>query len=336
MSRLRQLDYLPEGILTASAKSLWKIVPEPTLIHLQGQQRDPLFISVLLHGNEPTGLLALQELLKKYKDSPLPRSLSIFLGNTQAAKHGLRRLQRQPDFNRVWPGTEMEECEETRVMREIVDVMKHRRVFASVDVHNNTGLNPHYACINKLDNRYLQLASLFGHLIVYFTRPKGVQSMAFAELCPAVTLECGRPGQQHGIEHAFDFLNTCLHLQEISDHPIAERNIDLFHTVAQVKTREEIEFSFEQQDCDLLLDKDLEKMNFTELAPGTLFGTVNHNGQMPVIAQDEQGNIVTEHFFEINNNELLMKRRTMPSMLTLDERVIRQDCLCYLMERLSI
>nr|WP_305908135.1 hypothetical protein [Methylomarinum sp. Ch1-1]MDP4520947.1 hypothetical protein [Methylomarinum sp. Ch1-1] len=211
-----------------------------------------------------------------------------------------------------------------------------RRVFASIDLHNNTGLNPHYACINKLNNRFLQLASLFGRLIVYFTHPKGVQSGAFAEICPAVTLECGRPGQHYGVEHAFDYLNSCIHLPEISELAVPDRNIDVYHTVAQVKTREDISFSFDRPDCDLLLDKELEKMNFTEIAAGTMLGKVNHNHMMPVVARNEDGNIVTDNFFQINHNELQLKRRTMPSMLTLNERVIKQDCLCYLMERMTL
>jgi len=158
--------------------------------------------------------MAIQLLLKKYKDKQLPRSLSLFFGNVTAAGQNLRRLESQPDYNRIWPGTEFSDCPETKMAKEIVSIMKKRDVFASVDVHNNTGLNPHYACINHLDNQFLQLASLFGRLIVYFIRPKGVQSAAFAQICPAVTLECGRPGQQHGVEHAFEYLNSCLHLLE--------------------------------------------------------------------------------------------------------------------------
>jgi hypothetical protein len=38
----------------------------------------------------------------------------------------------------------------------------------------------------------------------------------------------------------------------------------------------------------------------------------------------------------VRRGELLTRRVVMPSMLTLDERVIRQDCLCYLMERFPI
>jgi succinylglutamate desuccinylase len=34
--------------------------------------------------------------------------------------------------------------------------------------------------------------------------------------------------------------------------------------------------------------------------------------------------------------QLQIIKSTMPSMLTLNQRVIRQDCLCYLMERLII
>ena len=103
---LKQLDYLPEGLLEVSPKELHTILPEPTLIHLPGKQSAPLFVSVLLHGNEPTGFMAIQLLLRKYKDKQLPRSLSLFVGNVTAAKHNLRRLDNQPDYNRIWPGTE--------------------------------------------------------------------------------------------------------------------------------------------------------------------------------------------------------------------------------------
>jgi hypothetical protein len=220
--------------------------------------------------------------------------------------------------------------------QEIVSVMNKRNVFASVDIHNNTGLNPHYACINKLDNPCLQLASLFGRLIVYFIRPKGVLSAAFSQLCPAVTLECGRPGQQHGVEHALEFLDSCLHLTELPQHPILSQDIDLFHTVAQVKINEEVKFSFNQVDTELLLNQDLDRMNFTEVSPGTVLGLSKMNTGMPLIAKDELGNNVTDHFFTFQNGELQIKRLTMPSMLTLDERVIKQDCLCYLMERIHL
>ena len=76
---LKQLDYLPEGLLEVSSKELHTILPEPTLIHLPGKQAAPLFVSVLLHGNEPTGFMAIQLLLKKYQgQTTTPFTVSIF------------------------------------------------------------------------------------------------------------------------------------------------------------------------------------------------------------------------------------------------------------------
>ncbi len=333
---LREFTAVPEPLLNAGPEQLHQILGGPALLHLTGKKTAPLFISVLLHGNEPTGFLAVQRLLQHYRNKELPRSVAIFFGNTKAAERGLRHLDDQPDYNRVWPGTEFPASDETRLMQTVYDKMAARKPFASIDIHNNTGLNPHYACINKLDNPFLHLAGLFGRLVVYFTRPKGVQSLSFAELCPAVTLECGRPDQQHGVDHAFDYLNSCLHVAELSQQPLSHHHITVYHTVAQVKIRENIRFGFDQDSNDLILDKDLERLNFTEISAGVRFGRVNRLKTLPVIAYDENGADVTTRFFKLAHNDLLIRCRTLPSMLTLDERVIRQDCLCYLMEPITV
>lgn len=332
---LRQLNSLPLGFLESTPDKLYQLLPQPTLIHIKGRDLRPLFFSVLQHGNEPTGLMAVQGLLKKHFGSELPRSISIFVGNVLAARTGVRHLVNQPDYNRIWPGTEYPYCAETQLMQQVVDEMTRRDVVLSVDIHNNTGINPHYACINKLDNRFIHLANLFGRLIVYFIRPKGVQSAAFAEHCPAVTLECGKPGQKYGIQHAQNFLEACLHLSELPDHPVPVGDIDLFHTVAQVTIPTEVNFSFDNQACDLLLDGDLERMNFTEVPAGTAIGQLKNYPTLPVVALDEWGEDKTTDYFGIEQNELVMRKNVMPSMLTLDEKVIRQDCLCYIMERIS-
>ncbi len=333
---LNHLHSIPEGLLTSEAEQLHTFLPSPTLIELPGKQPEPLFISVLLHGNENTGLKALQALLNKYQGKDLPRTLAIFIGNIAAAKNNVRRLPDQPDYNRIWPGTELDDCAETDLARKVFEIMRMRNVFASIDIHNNTGMNPHYACINSLDEPFLKLAATFGRLVVFFLRPKGVQSAAFANLCPSVTLECGRPDQPLGTSHALDYLENCLHLTDFSQQPVKPQDIDLFHTVAQVRIADSTSFSFTDPAANLLLNKTIEQMNFTEIPAGTVFGKVNGTNQIPLLVQDEFGKNVTNYFFNINNNRLQIMRTSMPSMLTLNEEVIRQDCLCYLMERISI
>lgn len=335
VSRLAERHALPPGLLDITPEELHTVVPEPTLIHLPGRLERPLFVSIMLHGNEPVGLYAIQRLLKKYAGRPLPRALSLFVGNVVAAREGLRRLDSQPDFNRVWPGTPHDPCPETAVMAAITETMAQRRVFASIDVHNNTGTNPHYACINRLDSRFLRLASMFGRLVDYFTHPKGTQTSAFAALCPAVTLECGKPEHRHGAEHAFEYLDACLHLTEIPDHPVPAHDIDVYHTVVQVLVREDCSFGFQGTVLDLCLKEDLDHLNFSDLAEGTVLGTIAGNdGRLPVLAIDESGRDVAADYFGIEDGRLVLTRKVMPAMLTLNERIIRQDCLGYLMERI--
>jgi hypothetical protein len=201
-------------------------------------------------------------------------------------------------------------------------------------VHNNTGRNPHYACINVIDNRFLHLATMFSRTVVYFIRPCGVQSLAMAQICPAVTLECGKPGQAYGAEHARDYLDACLHLAEHPEHPVSEHDVDLFHTVAIVKVPDELSFGFGAEDVDIQFAEDLDQLNFRELPRGTRMGRIRlPDGGPGLAACDEKGRDVSARYFEVDNGDLRLRVPVMPSMLTRDHRVVRQDCLCYLMER---
>ncbi len=348
---LTLLDHTPDGLLDCPARDLHRILPGPTLIQLPGRRPRPLFVSVLLHGNETTGLLAIQSLLGKYQHQELPRALSVFIGNVSAARHGQRHLDGQPDYNRVWPCAGFDDhCTgagpEHQMMRQIVDILREQQVFASIDVHNNTGLNPHYGCINRLDARFFHLATLFSRIVVYFIRPLGVQSMAFSDVCPAVTVECGKPNQAHGTAHATELIDTCLHLSELPDHAVAAHDMDLFHTVATVTVPEHIVIRFDgKNSTEIKADEirflpDLDHLNFRELGAGVTLGYTlvcgkTACGEIPLRVTDEQGNDVTRRYFQLVYDELRTARKVMPSMFTLDLEVIRQDCLGYLMEQMD-
>jgi succinylglutamate desuccinylase len=334
---LTELEAIPDGLLDRNSAELAEHLGGPALIHLSGLREPALFVSVLTHGNEPVGWDAVRLLLRRNLERHgrlrLPRSLSLFIGNVRAAAAGARHLPDQPDFNRIWPGTELPATPEHALMETVVERMAARGVFASVDLHNNTGANPHYACVNVVDNRFLHLAALFSRTVVYFIRPRGVQSQAMARLCPAVTLECGKVGDRLGIEHACDYVDACLHLAELPDHPLPSHDIDLFHTVAQVKIPSDVSFGFPPQDGALVLSPELERLNFRELPAGTAFARARPGDGARFDIRDEAGRDVAARYFVLEDNEMRLRQSVMPSMLTRDETVIRQDCLCYLMER---
>ena len=327
-----QFDYLPEGLLETDVEKLHELLGIPTLIHLDGTNKQPLFICTLLHGNETTGFYAIQKILKKYASTGLPRALSIFIGNVEAAAQRQRRLKNQPDYNRIWPGTAHSQCIETDIMQTVTSIMRARKPFASVDIHNNTGLNPHYACVNILSSHSLQLASLFSDTTVYFTNPKGVQSSAFADFCPSVVLECGQSSDNTSVNHAAKYLDQVINLETIAgENP---DNLCLYHTVARATIAEQYSISTHTE-TDIVLLPELETRNFTELQHGCVFANIT-NSHAKIDVHNESNENVTDEFFTLEEKQLILNRNVTLSMYTNDEHAIRQDCLCYFMERLHV
>jgi hypothetical protein len=336
------VDHLPPGLLEVAPLHLHDVLAGPTLIQLKGRRQTPLFISVLLHGNEITGFLATQTLLRHYTERELPRSLSIFIGNVTAARCACRRLEGQPDYNRIWKrgeggggGHKGADTPEHAMAQQVLEEMRRRGAFACVDVHNNTGLNPHYACVTQLDQRFLHLASLFSRTVVYFLRPDTVLSRAFARLCPSITVECGQPGTDYSVSHTLEFLEACLHLSEFPTHPVAEHDIDIYHTVATVRVPATLSFGFGKCSRDLCFTHKLDHLNFRELPAGTALGRLNVPSDQYLEVLDDSGNIVTNHYFRVEDCEIRTICPVTPAMFTVDEQAIRQDCLGYFMERYS-
>lgn len=318
---------LPEGFLSLPPDELYRAFPRPTLVHLEGDAPRPLVVGALLHGNEPAGLHAVQHLLHARGGRSLPRSVVLFLGNVDAARARRRRLDGQPDYNRIWgPGGSSEHALAARVLEEI----ERLSPIAVIDVHNNTGRNPHYSLVPRLTPGVLQLASRFSPIVVHAPYPQTTFAAASASFAPAVTLECGTPWDASGYAAAAAYLEHCLLLDGIPDQWPDE--VSLHESLAVVRIPHDVTFSFDG-DADLVLRADLEDTNFKTLAAGEVIARVKPGSQARLLAQDEDGLDVTDRFFAMDGNRLVTKRSVVPAMFTLDERVIRQDCVGYLLER---
>lgn len=327
------LDVLPAGFIDCGACDLHRVLEGPTLIELAGERGPPLFVSILLHGNEDSGLGAVQRVIRDYRDRPLPRSLMLLVGNIEAARHGLRRLDGQPDYNRIWPGAlNHGDTAEARMMAEVHARVVERRAVAAIDLHNNTGRNPHYAVVCNLDPPTLALAALFSRRVVCFRGIPGTQTASFTGLIPAITAECGLPGEAANAEAGARLVDAALNLDELPECASEGAELDLYHTLGVVRVREDVSFGFGAGEVELRFDPALDENNFRELKPGTVLGETGHH--MPLRMIDEAGQDVAEHYFETGGGKLRLRKQAVPAMLTVAPGIVRQDCLCYLMERL--
>ncbi len=329
-ARLRIFQALPAGLCDVDATQLAELLGGPALIHVPGDAQPALFVSVLLHGNETSGWNALRRLLAH--DQPLPRSLLMFIGNVHAAAQGLRMLASQQDFNRIWrgevPGAEGE------LAASVARTIRGTALFAAVDLHNNTGHNPHYSVLTRLDASCRGLAYLFSNTAVYVEEPDTVLARLFDELCPVVTLELGPVNDAMCEERALDFLRRLLVLDAIP----TEAALELFQSRARVHVRDDVGFSFAEDGraTPLVLTSGVEAVNFHALAVGTPFGRSTRPVTDVLKVLDAAHRDVTQAYFTQHNTVIALRRDVVPAMYTTDPLVVRQDCLCYFMEPLAL
>jgi hypothetical protein len=329
------MDRLPEGFLDCPAQRLIEILPGPTLFDLPGRDPNPLFVSTLLHGNEYSGLDAMQAVLRRHAERGLNRSLLLYIGNVRAAAANVRTLPNELDYNRVWPGALASDHPQAKLARWIYDYAASRKIFASIDIHNNTGFNPHYSCIARVEPKFIALAQLFSRIVVHFQRPVGTQAGAFADLCPAITVECGKAGAGSATEHAVELVEAALAISHLPDHAPAPHDVDLLRTCAIVKPPSGATFSFDGAPADFMFRADIDHLNFSDLAAGAVFGKARAGLELDILPGDDDEGLPGE-FFDYADGDIILSRPAIPAMLTVDPRAVQQDCLCYLMHRIGM
>lgn len=332
-SELHLFDRLPDGLATVPVERLGSILPGPSLVRIAGQPGPPLFISVLLHGNETTGFLAMQRIISAYgaPQKLLPRPVLLFVGNVAAAEKGLRKLDSQADYNRIWQG---DHHPEHLLAERVLEEARKAAPLCGIDLHNNTGKNPHYGCVNRLDRASLSLARRFSRIIVWFTEPHEVLAVAMSEICPTVTLECGVSGDLTGTSHVENYLRHCLELpEETLFTPPPNHLNEIYHTTARIIVPDNRRIGFGQctDGLDICFRKDLELLNFEPVPAGTELG--KFNGEATALRVIDNRNCdVTERYLSFTDGRILTRVPVIPSMFTLDTKIIMDDCLGYVME----
>ena len=334
IEELKIINHIPEAFLEIKPREINRLIDSPTLIHLRGEKDQPFFISILLHGNEYSGLLILQKVLKKYCNQLLPKSLIIFIGNPKACAQSLRHLKDQADFNRIWKGGSPYE---DSLVKPVLQYAKDQNIQGAFDIHNNTGRNPVYACISQRKEEFVKLAQLFSENVVYFTKPNSVLSIALSNICPAIVMECGLPGDAQGIVSGVSFIESLLDREEKWKKNKIKQN-PVYHAYATLYIAQDSNVSFHSQpvlkDKGLCFINELDKLNFKQLKAGTFLGKISDPKQLQLI--NKNGLNIFDQFFSVAENNLTVKAPFIPGMLTKDIQIAKSDCLGYIMKKLSM
>ena len=314
---------LDPGLLDLSAKELGSTLEHPTLFELVRPDVSPIFISVLLHGNETSGWDAVRSLLKQRMSNGDVPSLFLFVGNVKAAREGVRALRDQPDFNRIWESNGSGGMDWTEDL--IAEVSSGRPWFA-IDIHNNTCPNPHHSVITDMNPATLASAKRFSDIAIFALQPPGVLSKRCSQFCTAMTIEVGIPSDPTSATRAERFLDYLL--RQGAAPVSATEDLRIYRNKFRVVI-ENARALEEWQVPDF--EPRLSDWNFKTLKRGTKIAELkSEDGRL--IAQDDHLNDVTDSFLDYQDNVVLLKSDVIMSMYTEDPRIALQDCVCYFLE----
>lgn len=310
---LNVAQVLPDSLADVPATALAEELGGPTLFDLRKGDHAPLFVSVLLHGNEVSGWDAVRE----HFDELRQVSALLFLANLDAAREGVRALPDQVDFNRVWEGGDTSEA---AVAAEVTSRVAAAKPYLAVDIHNNTGKNPPYAVVCRADKRTLGFAGAFARRVLLASQPGGFQTRRFTRFCTAVTVEVGTPDDPQSTTRAAAFLAKLLsNYPEPPADAQSPETLALFETVARVTVGDSTE-----------IEPAMQNFNFRCAPAGA---ALTRSG--PLNAQAADGTPVGNQYFTSKNGATVLTRPTILAMYTRDVESAQRDCLCYFLEPLE-
>jgi hypothetical protein len=331
------LDGAPEELLRLAPLDLVHALEGPTLVRFPGTgEQAPRAVSVLLHGDESTGLEAMLRILRRQRTFPF--DLWVLIGNVRAAAAGPgfahRYLDDQEDLNRVWglaPTTPLRRAAAT-----FLDHLAAAGLESLVDVHNNTGDNPPYAIVTRERPETLNLATLFSSTLVRWDLGAATLMEALEGTVASIAIECGRPGRPDSLAFALDGLRRWLAAPPLR-HDATVREHDLLGALRKVTVRPEVRLAFggaPTGEVDLSIPVDAESHNFLRVPAGHVLGRVRPGTPLPLLAVTSAGEDVSDLLFTVDGDRVVTRLPVTPIMMTRSVEAVRKDCLFYVADEL--
>jgi hypothetical protein len=326
----------PQGIPDDLHEWLFTL-PDSAAIRLTGRDRQRTrVVTVLLHGNEPSGLAAVRRFLRS---GQVPRTnVLIIVGAAGAAKlepvFSHRFLPGRRDLNRCFFGPVNDD--HGRLAAAILAAIRCESPEAAIDLHNNSGHNPAYAVSTRVDAARLGITSLFAPRFVLSRLRLGTLVDALEDELPIVTIECGRRLDSAADELAYAGLCRFVEADELPRVPVDSGRIETLYHPVRVRVRAGLRIGFgdhRESGTDVTCAPDIDRYNFETLPADSHVAWTSEGVEWPFEAWDEAGNEVSAGLFRRDGRSIRTTREIIPIMMTTNSAIAVSDCLFYAVER---
>lgn len=305
----------------------------PTCFLLEGEDSSRTRALVtLLHGNEPSGTLALFRYLKAGR-TPAVNIVCVVAAVGTALELPVfthRMLPRARDLNRCFrpPYDDAQGV----LAEEILEILSLHRPEAVVDMHNTSGSGPSFGVCTHMDSQHDALVSLFTQRLIISNLGLGALMETSDRSRPTVTVEVG--GRQDEDAHALAYEGLCRYFEAdtVLDPGDTDWGLELLCDPIRLELNPHVTLTYAEAPCDnydITLKPDIEHHNFGGVTPDTLLGWARARERQLFSAQDAGGRCAVTRLVRILDGEIYPAQPLKLFMITNNAAIAHSDCLFY-------
>jgi hypothetical protein len=305
----------------------------PCWILLPGRDRSrSRVLATLLHGNEPSGLIAIHRFIKAGIEPAV--DIHIFFGSVATAKtkplFSNRFLPGHRDLNRCFkpPFDDTEGKVAERMLRYLDELQPE----CLVDIHNTSGSGPEFS-VAPIDNAAQRsLTKIFTHRMIVTELRLGALMEITTPDFAALTVECGGANEQTSHEIAYDgilrYFTSEQVTEEVGESPIFE----IFDEPLRFELADGTVLRYGEgpvDDADITIPSNIENYNFGDFSTHEILGWLEHDAFYKITIKDIAGVEQRDKYFDQRDGCLFAKSPLRLFMATTRADIALTDCLFY-------
>lgn len=320
-----------------SAMEFLNSLPGPTHIFLTGVDSSRSRAAVtLLHGNEPSGLFAIFEVLKRGIKPAV--DLHLFILNVDAARQApgfiYRMLPQHKDMNRCFKEP-FGASEPEQIAKSLLEKLRQLQPECVIDIHNTSGSSPSFGVTTFMDERHDALVSLFTHRMIVTDLKLGSLMEISETMMPTVTIESGGAQDLESNAMATEGLIRYLTFDDVLSKQHGDMTLEFFHNPMRLELLEGKDIAYGNHcllEEGVTLLPSVEHYNFGYVDATTQLGFVSGELENLLSLRANDGNELIAEYFELRDGTLYPRKKIKLFMVTSNPEIARKDCLFYLAE----
>jgi len=307
----------------------------PVHIHITGNNSNRCrAVSTLLHGNEPSGLVAIFNTIKQGVTPAV--DMHYFILSVAAASKSpgffYRMLPGHKDQNRCF-APPFDASQQDQLALELLQKLVELNPECLIDIHNTSGSSPSFGVTTFMDSKHNALVSLFTHRIIVTDLSLGSLMEISESILPAVTIECGGAADEESSVLATEGLIKYLTFDDVLTEGHSDLLLEHFENPVRLELKQGASIAYGDSHSvshSVTLRADIENQNFGYVDSSYRLGFLSGELSELLSVKDSEGIERLDEFFRVKDGELFPAKTLKLFMVTTNPEIAKNDCLFYL------